>query len=79
MFYRPVPTTVKDRPIQRTPSGEEQGGSQDFWQVLSTSSWRRSERERGGYRGHVFLFCLLIHVVYARAKMTLRRCQEHAE
>ena len=66
---RPMPAIVEDRPFQRPPGIEEQGGSQVLWQVLSALDWRL-ERARGGYRGHVFLFCFPIHVVYAFIKMT---------
>lgn len=31
---RPVPTALKNRPVQRAPSSQEQGDSQDVWQVL---------------------------------------------
>ena len=32
--FRPVPATVEDCPLQRSPSSEEQGGGQDLRQVL---------------------------------------------
>lgn len=72
--YRPVPAIVQDRTVQRFAGSEEQGGSQDLRKVLSSFYTRRSDYEWGEFRGYVFLFCFLIHVLYASAKMPLRRC-----